>query len=91
MSEDDFYKLCAYGCLYKYNAERVGQIPPEDITLTFICDHFPRNMVKHIESKLKFVVKRYAKGVYYIYGGMFRMQIVVGRQLPKVQLRNVNR
>ena len=46
LSIDDFYKVYGYACLYQSNTEKVHGISMEDITITFVCSHFPRKMLK---------------------------------------------
>ena len=38
---DDFYKVYGYTCIYKTEVEKVNQIPAEELTITFVCYHYP--------------------------------------------------
>ena len=55
---DDFYKTYAYACLYKSDAEAVDLIPADELTITFVCYHYPRNMLRKLEQDRKFSVER---------------------------------
>ena len=46
---DDVYLVYAYACLYKSDTNHVDEISVEDITLTFVCSHYPREMIKHLK------------------------------------------
>lgn len=47
LSIDDFYKVYGYACFYKSDTTAVDEIPSEEITITFVCKRFPRNLVEH--------------------------------------------
>ena len=47
---DDFYKTYAYACLYKSDTETVDLIPADELTITFVCYHYPRNMLRKLEQ-----------------------------------------
>ena len=42
MSINDFYKVYGYACIYQSDTNKVKEIDPEDLTLTFVCSHYPR-------------------------------------------------
>lgn len=52
LSINDFYKAYGYACFYQSDTERVMEISPEDLGITFVCNHYPRKMLKHIQSSL---------------------------------------
>ncbi len=39
---DDFYKVIGYGCFYKIDSPTVDERKESEITLTYICSHYPR-------------------------------------------------
>ena len=49
LSVNDFYKVYGYACIYQSNTDRIKEIDPEDMTLTFVCSHYPREFLKHLE------------------------------------------
>ena len=45
LSVNDFYKVYGYGCIYQSNTDRIKEIDPEELTLTFVCSHYPRELL----------------------------------------------
>lgn len=39
---NDFYKVYGYCCFYQSDTEHVCEIRPEELTITFICNHYPK-------------------------------------------------
>ncbi len=84
LSIDDFYKVYGYACLYQSNTEKVHGISMEDITITFVCSHFPRKMLKLLKKERGIGVVRKGKGIYQLTNDPISMQIIVNTQLsPK--------
>ncbi len=83
LSLNDFYKVYGYACLYQSDTEKVGEIDPKEITITFVCNHYPRKVIKHIGTARKIRCERQEPGIYYLIGDMFPMQILVTKELPK--------
>ncbi|MBQ4060148.1 MAG: hypothetical protein IJD40_14635 [Lachnospiraceae bacterium] len=50
LSIDDFYKVYAYCCLYKSNGNTQNEKNAEDITITFICNHYPVKLITYLEE-----------------------------------------
>ena len=48
---DDFYKVYAYACIYKADTETVDFIPAAELTITFVCYHYPRTMLQKIAKR----------------------------------------
>ena len=48
---DDFYKVYGYTCIYKTEVEKVNQIPAEELTITFVCYHYPRQMLRNLQNE----------------------------------------
>ncbi len=93
LSIDNYYKVYAYACLYKSDTGRENEILAEEITLTFACYRYPREVIDHLFGKLGQRVEKVAQGIYYIYGDHFPMQIIIIPQLSKKEnlwLRNLN-
>lgn len=82
LSVDDYYKVMAYGGIFRSNTGKVNGIQNKDITLTFIVSQFPRKLKKELESRKISLVKR-ASGIYDISEDVFLAQIIVTRQLDK--------
>lgn len=83
LSVNDFYKLYGYACFYQSDTEKIGEINPEEITLTFVSNHYPRKMIQHLEKVHKMSVKKVGSGIYYLYGDIFPIQLLVTKKLSK--------
>lgn len=47
---NDFYKVYGYSCFYQADTENVFEIQPQEVTITFICNHYPRTMIQHLQK-----------------------------------------
>lgn len=82
LSIDDFYKVYGYACLYQSNTEKVHEISMEDITITFVCSHYPRKMLKMLKEERDIEVVQKGNGIYWLVNDPVSMQIIVVTQLP---------
>ena len=80
---DDFYKTYAYACLYKSDTETVDLIPADELTITFVCYHYPRNMLRKLEQDRKMAVEQEDSGIYYLTGDAIPIQLVIVPKLSK--------
>ncbi len=80
---DDFYKTYAYACLYKSDTETVDLIPADELTITFVCYHYTRNMIRKLEQDRKFSVEQQDSGIYYLIGDAIPIQLVIVPKLSK--------
>lgn len=78
---NDFYKVYGYSCFYQADTEKVMEISPQDLSITFICNHYPRAMVQHLQRYRKLEVKKKEAGIYYITGDEIPMQLLITREL----------
>ena len=84
---NDFYKVYGYCCFYQSDTERVCEIQPEELTITFICNHFPRKLVKHLKDFRRLETVPKDAGIYYITGDAFPIQLLITKELnPKENL-----
>lgn len=83
ISVNDFYKVYGYACFYQSDTEKVEAINPEEITITFVCNHYPYKMLKHIERVRNIRSKKQEPGIYYLFGDAFPMQILITKELSK--------
>lgn len=81
LSVNDFYKVLAYACLYQSGTERVMEIPPQEVTVTLVENHYPRALARHLEQSYGASVTKAYPGIYYVTGLMFPTQIVVTESL----------
>ena len=51
LTVNDFYKVYGYCCFYQADTENVLAILPEELTITFICNHYPRMMIQHLKKQ----------------------------------------
>lgn len=78
---DDFYKVYGYACFYKSDTAAVDEIRGEEITITFVCKRFPRNLIQKLLSSRKLTLEKVDNGIHYLRGDHFPIQIVVTSQL----------
>ena len=80
---DVFYKVGAYGSLYKAFGERVDERPVDEITITIIRDAKPEGLFRYFERHGIRVTNPY-RGIYYVLDGvLFPTQIIVGKELEQ--------
>lgn len=83
LNMNDFYKVYGYTCFYQSDTEKVKEIPPEEITITFVCGHYPRKMIQHLKAARKIEIEKYGDGIYYLKGDEFPIQLLITTQLSK--------
>lgn len=81
LSIDDFYKVQAYGLLYKVLGRKVNELPIENITLNIVRHAYPKNMMKMLRDS-GFVINNVHSGIYRFECKPFiPVQLVVSSQL----------
>ena len=83
LSVNDFYKVYGYACFYQSNTNRVREIEPTEITITFVCNHYPREMMKHLKEGRGIRAECHYKGVYYLKGDAIPMQLLITHELTQ--------
>lgn len=83
LSINDFYKVYGYTCFYQSETKRVREIPPEEITITFICNHYPQKLLEHLKKFKGIEAKKQETGIYYLFGDSFPIQLVIVKELSK--------
>lgn len=83
LSINDFYKVLGYLCLYQSDTEHVMEIPPEELTMTMVSNHYPVKMLEHLTQRYHAEVKKAFPGIYYVTGLLFPMQVLVNKNLSK--------
>jgi hypothetical protein len=81
LSVDDFYKVLGYACFYKSDTESENLIKLEEITISYVCESCPRKLIKHLEDDLKYEIVKEDKGIYYIVGSIFPIQLIITSEL----------
>lgn len=82
---DDFYLVHAYACLYKSDTNTVNAISAQDITITLVCPHYPRSLIKHFKKVRNFKIQHVENGIYYIHGDFFPIQLLITQELTNEQ------
>lgn len=78
---DDFYKVNAYACLLKAQADHVDEYPAGEITVTMIREGYPGALVAALEKNGLVVTER-KSGILEVEGKLlFRTQIIVYSRL----------
>ena len=83
LSINDFYKVYGYTCFYQSETKRVKEIPPEEITITFICNHYPQKLLEHLKKFKGIEAEKQEAGIYYLQGDSFTIQLVIVKELSK--------
>ena len=87
LSINDFYKVYGYACLYQSNTEKTHEIAMKDVTITFVCSHYPRKMLKILKEERKIEAERIENGIYRLKNDSIAMQILVIWQLSAEENR----
>lgn len=77
LSIDDFYKVYGYACFYKAEAATADEIPIDEITITFVCQHYPQKLIAHWQRKRGYRILKYESGIFYIEGDFIAIQLIV--------------
>ena len=83
LSVNDFYKVYGYACFYQSNTNRIREIEPTEITITFVCNRYPREMVKHLKEVRGMRAEQHYKGIYYLKGDAVPMQLLITHELTQ--------
>lgn len=83
LSVNDFYKVYGYTCFYQSDTERVNEIDPRELTLTFVGNHYPAKLLKHIRKVRGITPVKRDDGIYELIGDPFAMQVIVINELSK--------
>ena len=83
LSIDAFYKVLGYACFYKADVQHVDTIKIDGITISYVSKSYPRKLIKHLKSVRGYDLVSKGKGIWYIEGGMFPMQLIVTSMLSE--------
>lgn len=89
---DDFYKGYAYTYFYKADRTPVNSILLEELTISFVCQNYPRELFRHLTKERKLQVQKIYEGIYYLIGDTLPIQIIITSELSKKEslwLRNL--
>lgn len=85
LNVDDFYKVYGYVCFYKSDTGKSDEIRVDDLTVTFVCYHYPRKLVQHLKMIRHFSIEKKNEGICYILGDIIPIQLIV---VPKLSEKN---
>ena len=83
ISINDFFKVQGNTCIYQANTQRELEIPPQEITVTIVGYHYPRNLFLFLKEQYRAVITETYPGIYYIAGLLFPLQVLVIHKLSK--------
>ena len=83
LSVDDFFKVYGYACFYKADTRRVNEIKAEELTITFVCLRYPRELCHYLEQTMHRSITEVGAGIYYISDPMFPIQLLVQKRLSE--------
>ena len=83
LSINDFYMVYAYACHYLSLSKRANNIQADGLTITFVSFRYPNKVIKHLKTVRGLEICKEEKGIYYILGDTFPMQLIVTKQLSK--------
>lgn len=83
LSIDDFYKVYGYACFYKSDVKTADSIPMEELTLTFACHRYLRELFRYLKGKRKYQIRKMEDGIYYVTGDYLPIQILLLNRLPE--------
>ena len=83
LSIDDFYKVYGYTCFYKSETKIVDSIKITDLTITFVCQKYPRELVDHLWKIRGFGLEKIDEGIYYITRDIVPIQLLVTSELSE--------
>ena len=67
------------------------EIPPDEITISFVINHYPQKLILWLKRMYKSDMKETYPGVYYLYGLLFPIQIIAMKQLSKTENKWLSR
>ena len=82
LSVNDFNKVLGYAYFYMADTAHVKEIQSEEISISYVCSKYPRELIKHLLGKGHIVEKK-EQGIYFIYGEPFAIQIVINPLLSE--------
>lgn len=65
--------------------KNIGRIPAEELTITFVCYHYPRQMLRNLQNERNMNVKNIENGIYYLYGDGIPIQLII---VPELSIEN---
>ena len=80
---NSFFKVNSYAGLLQSGTRREREIPPEEITITLVGNHYPRKLIAFLKTRYGVRVENPYPGIFYIEGLLFPIQVLVQRKLEQ--------
>ena len=80
---NSFFKVNSYAGLLQSGTRREREIPPEEITITLVGNHYPRKVIAFLKTRYGVRVENPYPGIFYIEGLLFPIQVLVQRKLEQ--------
>ena len=61
---DDFFKVYGYACFYKSDTRKINEIKADEVTITFVCLRYPRELCNYLEHTLHRKITSAGEGIY---------------------------
>lgn len=87
LSVNDFYKVYGYTCFYQSDTRKVNEIDPRQLTITYICNHYPHEMIMHLHAVRGMEIKKEEEGIYYL----LRDDLKAGSEIRELLRRYENK
>ncbi len=75
--------MYGYACFYKADTRRVNEVKADEVTITFVCLGYPREMCNYLEQTLHRSITVAGEGIYYISDPVFSIQLLVQKRLSE--------
>ena len=85
LSINDFYKVYGYTCFFQSDTEKILEIDPQELTITFVTNHYPKKMLRHLQRVRGISTVKCGSGIYELTGDSIPMQVIVIKELSKLQ------
>ncbi|MCI9441749.1 MAG: hypothetical protein HFH15_11060 [Ruminococcus sp.] len=85
LSIDDFYKVYGYACFYKADVPYSNSVSVTELTITFVSDKYPRELIRHLETVRNYRVAQTESGIYSVKGDILPIQIIVTKNLSETE------
>lgn len=82
ITTDSYYKTNGYAGLLIDSCGKRNQYARQNISLSFLCTRYPRNLFRHLTKDCKLVLEKFSPGIYYIHNEMYQTQVLVTSELP---------
>lgn len=82
ISLNDFFKVSGYACFYQSDTNHVKEVLPDEITITLVCNHYPRKMIRYLMEYNDVTIEKNSPGIYCMAGWFCPVQIIIGHELP---------